>query len=147
METIKDKPAVRLKPSSYQPSKAEMEEDIGIDTTPEDLLRAVVCDVRIEYDEKCLIGVVVTLVYKPRLKGPPALLQHALGSIVMDVVRGEHGDPAMAMFGVVPREERSAEGDRGGDVVEAAREAGVVLQGLELGLGEGVVVGHLRAAQ
>ena len=34
METIKDKPAVRLKPSSYQPSKAEMEEDIGIDTTP-----------------------------------------------------------------------------------------------------------------
>ena len=58
------------------------------------------------------------------LKGPPALLQHALGSIVMDVVRGEHRDPAMAMFGVVPREERSAEGDRGGDVVEAAREAG-----------------------
>ena len=51
METIKDKPAVRLKPSSYQPSKAAMEEDIGIDTTPEDLLRAVVCDVRIEYDE------------------------------------------------------------------------------------------------
>ena len=51
METIKDKPAVRLKPSSYQPSKAEMEEDIGIDTTPEDLLRAVVSDVRIEYDE------------------------------------------------------------------------------------------------
>ena len=50
------------------------------------------------------------------LKGPPALLQHALGSIVMDVVRGEHRDPAMAMFGVVPREERSAEGDRGGDV-------------------------------
>ena len=81
------------------------------------------------------------------LKGPPALLQHALGSIVMHVVRGEHRDPAMAMFGVVPREERSAEGDRGGDVVEAAREAGVVLQGLELRLGEGVVVGHLRAAR
>ena len=80
------------------------------------------------------------------LKGPPALLQHVLGSIVMDVVRGEHRDPAMAMFGVVPREERSAEGDRGGDVVEAAREAGVVLQGLELGLGEGVVVGLLILA-
>ena len=73
------------------------------------------------------------------LKGPPALLQHALGSIVMHVVRGEHRDPAMAMFGVVPREEPSAEGDRGGDVVEAAREAGVVLQCLELRLGEGVV--------
>ena len=51
METIMDKPKVRLKPSSYQPSKAEMEEDIGIDTTPEDLLRAVVRDVRIEYEE------------------------------------------------------------------------------------------------
>ena len=38
------------------------------------------------------------------LKGPAALLQHALGSIVMHVVRGEHRDPAMAMFGVVPRE-------------------------------------------
>ena len=81
------------------------------------------------------------------LKGPPALVQHALGSMMMDVVRGEHRDPAMAMLGVVPREERSAEGDRGGDVVEAAREAGVVLQGLELRLGERVVVGHLGAAQ
>ena len=37
--------------SSAASRKAEMEEDIGIDTTPEDLLRAVVCDVRIEYDE------------------------------------------------------------------------------------------------
>ena len=64
------------------------------------------------------------------LKGPPALVQHALGSMMMHVVRGEHRDPAMAMLSVVPREERSAEGDRGGDVVEAAREAGVVLQGL-----------------
>ena len=51
MEKTTGKPAVRLKPSSYQPSKAEMEEDIGIDTTPENLLRAVVRDVRIEYDE------------------------------------------------------------------------------------------------
>ena len=81
------------------------------------------------------------------LKGPRALVQHALGSMMMDVVRGEHRDPAMAMLGVVPREERSAEGDRGGDVVEAPREAGVILQGLELRLGERVVVGHLGAAQ
>ena len=51
MEKTRGKPAVRLKPSSYQPSKAEMEEDIGIDTTPENLLRAVLRDVRIEYDE------------------------------------------------------------------------------------------------
>ena len=51
METIEDKLAVRLKPSSYQSSKAEMEEDIGNSTTPEDLLCAVVCDVRIESEE------------------------------------------------------------------------------------------------
>ena len=51
MEKTRDKPAVRLKPSSYQPSKAEMEEDIGIDTTPENLLRAVVREVRIEHDQ------------------------------------------------------------------------------------------------
>ena len=51
MEKTRGKPAVRFKPSSYQPSKAEMEEDIGIDTTPENLLRAVVRNVRIEYDE------------------------------------------------------------------------------------------------
>ena len=80
------------------------------------------------------------------LKGPPALVQHALGSMVMDIVRGEHRDAAMTMLGVVPREERSAEGDRGGDVVEAPREAGVILQGLELRLGERVVIGHLGAA-
>ena len=69
------------------------------------------------------------------LKGPSALVQHALGSMVMDIVRGEHRDAAMAMLGVVPGEERSAEGDGGGDVVEAPREAGVILQGLELRLG------------
>ena len=51
MEKTRDRPTLRLKPSSYQPGKAEMEEDIGIDTTPENLLRAVVREVRIEYDE------------------------------------------------------------------------------------------------
>ena len=81
------------------------------------------------------------------LKGPSALVQHALGSMMMNVVRGEHRDAAMAMLGVVPREERSAEGDGGGDVVEATREAGMVLQGLELRLRERVVIGHLGAAQ
>ena len=82
-----------------------------------------------------------------RLKGAPALVEHALGSMMMHVIRGEHRDPAMAMLGVVPGEERSAEGAGGGDVVEAPGEAGVVLQGLELRLGERVVIGHLGAAQ
>ena len=75
------------------------------------------------------------------LKDAPAPVEHALGSM-MDVVRAEHRDPAMAMLGVVPREERSAEGAGGGDVVEAPGEAGMVFQGLELRLGERVVVGH-----
>ena len=56
--------------------------------------------------------------------------------MVMDIVRGEHRDAAMAMLGVVPREERSAEGDGRGDVVEAPREAWVILQGFELPLFE-----------
>ena len=66
---------------------------------------------------------------------------------MMDIIRGEHRDPGMAVLGVVPGEERPAEGDGGGNVFEAAREAGVILQGLELRLGEGVVVADLGAAQ
>ena len=37
----REKPVVRLKPSSYQPSKAELEEDVAIEATPQELLRAV----------------------------------------------------------------------------------------------------------
>ena len=70
------------------------------------------------------------------LNGSPTRVEHALGSMRMDVVGGEHRDPAMAMLGTLPGEERSAEGDRGGDALQAARGAGVVLQGLELRLGE-----------
>ena len=81
------------------------------------------------------------------LKGPLTLFQHAVGSMMMDIIWGEHGDLCVAMLGVVPGEERSAEGDGSGEVVEAPREAGVVLQGLELRLGERVVIGHLGAAQ
>ena len=59
------------------------------------------------------------------------LLQHGVGTAVMDVIGGEHGDSAMAVLGVVPREERPAEGDGGVDIVESPGEAGVVLQGLD----------------
>ena len=79
------------------------------------------------------------------LKGPLTLFQHAVGSMMMDILWGEHGDPCVAMLGVVPGEERPAEGDGSGEVVEAPRESGVVLQGLELRLGERI--GHLGAAQ
>ena len=34
-----DKPEVRVQPATYQPSKAELEEDMAIDTTPEELAR------------------------------------------------------------------------------------------------------------
>ena len=33
-------PAVELKPSDYQPSKAELEADMSLDTTPEKLAKA-----------------------------------------------------------------------------------------------------------
>ena len=46
-ETAK-KPVVRLYPSSYQPSKAELEEEIVIDASPEDIARAVGQQVTIE---------------------------------------------------------------------------------------------------
>ena len=81
------------------------------------------------------------------LQGPPALLQHALGSIVMELF--EHPIPpwrCSVLYRGGKNVRQKAE-IAAVDVVEAAREAGVVLQGLELGLGEGVVVGHLRAAQ
>ena len=34
-----DKPVVRVRPATYQPTKAELEEDMCIDTTPEELAR------------------------------------------------------------------------------------------------------------
>ena len=75
------------------------------------------------------------------LKGPLTLFQPAVGSMMMAIIGGEHGDPCVALLGVVPREERPAEGDGSGAVVEAPREAGMVLQG-ELRLGERVVIGQ-----
>ena len=51
------------------------------------------------------------------------LLQHGVGTAVMDVIGCEHGDSAMAVLGVVPREERPAEGDGGVDIVESLGEA------------------------
>ena len=44
-------------------------------------------------------------------EGALALFQHRCGSTVVDIVGGEHGDAAVAMLGVVPREERAAERD------------------------------------
>ena len=40
-------PVVRAKPYSYQPSKAELEEPIIVDATPQELARAAVTPIRI----------------------------------------------------------------------------------------------------
>ena len=56
------------------------------------------------------------------LQGTSALSQHIRCSVMMDIIGGEHRDPAMAVLGVVPGEERPAEGDGGGNVFEAPRE-------------------------
>ena len=46
------KPRVRLKPSPYRPSKAELEEDVRVEATPEALLAAVARGVEIEVDKE-----------------------------------------------------------------------------------------------
>lgn len=47
----KDVPTVRVKSSRYQPSKAELEEEVRIPTTPERLAKAVVRSVKIERED------------------------------------------------------------------------------------------------
>ena len=42
---------VRVKPSSYQPSKAELEERVRIDATPDELAAAVMGTVRVEIED------------------------------------------------------------------------------------------------
>ena len=51
MTKPKDASPVRLTRSGHQQTKAEMEEDVGIDATPEELERAVLRPVRIEYED------------------------------------------------------------------------------------------------
>ena len=43
-------PVVRVKPHSYQPSKAELEAPIRIDATPQQLAKAAVTPVRVLED-------------------------------------------------------------------------------------------------
>ena len=47
----KQAPTVRLKPSSYQPTKAEMEKDVMVAATLDDLARAVTRTVDVEAAE------------------------------------------------------------------------------------------------
>ena len=52
MTKTKEKPVVRLKRSGYQPTKAEMEEDISIGAAPEDVARAILTQVRIKHEDE-----------------------------------------------------------------------------------------------
>ena len=64
----------------------------------------------------------------------------------VDHLGGHQGDPRVTVLGVVPGEERAAEGPGVLDGAEAVGKVGLVLEGLELGLGERVVVGDVRPA-
>ena len=46
----KQKPVVRVRPHTYQPSKTELDEEVRLDATPEDLVRAVLQPVQIVED-------------------------------------------------------------------------------------------------
>ena len=43
-----DRPVVRLKPVTYQPTKAELKQDVSIDTTPETLAKIALRSVTIK---------------------------------------------------------------------------------------------------
>lgn len=47
---MNEKPEVRLRPSDYQPSKKEIEENHRLDGTPEDMRAAVMRDVKVVED-------------------------------------------------------------------------------------------------
>jgi hypothetical protein len=65
----------------------------------------------------------------------------------VDVVGREQREAAVPMLAVVPREEPAAERVSRGIGSEARRKIAVVLEGLEVGLGERIVVGDVRTTQ
>ena len=44
------RPEVRVKPSAYQPTKSEIEEDVRIEASPEDVIRAAFQPVNVVED-------------------------------------------------------------------------------------------------
>ena len=43
-----NRPTLKVKPRSYQPTKAELEEDLSVPTTPEHLAKCITRTVKIE---------------------------------------------------------------------------------------------------
>ena len=50
MPQAQTRPEVRVKPNSYQPKKAELEEELHINATPEEVIRAAFQQVRVVED-------------------------------------------------------------------------------------------------
>jgi len=50
MTETQDRPEVRVKPRSYQPTKAELEEELHINATPEEVIRAAFRQVKVVED-------------------------------------------------------------------------------------------------
>jgi hypothetical protein len=73
-----------------------------------------------------------------------ALLALRRREAVVNVVRGEQPEPDMVVLGVVPVQQVAAAAARMLGRAETVRELGPVLQGLELRLGERVVVRDVR---
>ena len=48
---VADRPTVRLKASKYQPRKAELEADMSVDMTPEQLAEATLGVVTVQVDD------------------------------------------------------------------------------------------------
>lgn len=46
---VRKKPDLWLRPPSYQPSKAELEEDLSIDATPDELAATLMRDVNVKH--------------------------------------------------------------------------------------------------
>ena len=76
---------------------------------------------------------------------PRALFMFRRGESQVHVVRREQSQPDVMMLGVVPGEEVAAEAAPVLDRAEPFRKVGPVLQGLELRLGERVVVRDMGA--
>ena len=73
-----------------------------------------------------------------------ALVPLRRGEPVVHIVRREQPEPDVMMLGVVPREEVAAEAAAVFERAETVREVGPILQGLELRLGEWIVVRDVR---
>ena len=50
MTLTKPKREVRIRPCSYQPNKVELEEDVSIDATPDELACTILTQVRVVED-------------------------------------------------------------------------------------------------